>query len=237
MKNLLLTFLLFFSVCSLSAQTAPKKNIDLATVEVKDEAGAVYPTSIVQKLLVTGKYGLRIGQDGKTGLLYEFSEEEINKRLAAMPKPRESTYFRTGKTISSFKEIDMKGIKYNLKEMLGKVVVLNFWFINCPPCREEIPHLNDMVETFKDNKDVVFIAVALDGKYELQEFLKNTPYNYNVIDNGRYIAQQYGINLFPTHVVLDKQGKVVFHTSGYGMGTVSWLKKSIEAGLDDAVPK
>ena len=38
-------------------------------------------------------------------------------------------------------------------------------------------------------------------------------------------------NMDPTHVVLDKEGLVTFHTSGYGNGTVPWLKKSIEAAL------
>lgn len=242
MKTFLLTVICSLSILSVAAQTeqkapAQKRNFDLASVEIKDAAGTVYPTAIVQKLMTTGKYGLRVNQDGKTGLLYELSEEEINKRLAAMPKPTESKFFRTGQSISSFKEKDMNGVKYNLKELVGKVVVLNFWFINCPPCRQEIPHLNEMVESYKDNKDVVFIAVALDEKSELEQFLKTMPYNYNIIDGGRYIAQQYGITLYPTHVILNKQGKVLFHTSGYGMSTVGWLKKSIETGLNETVAK
>ncbi|MDB5209631.1 MAG: TlpA family protein disulfide reductase [Sediminibacterium sp.] len=236
MRTILLTVLLF-CFFSVSAQTAPKTRPDLASIEVKDANGAVYPTVIVQKLMATGKFGVKVAQDGKTGLLYEFSEDEINKMLAAVPKPRESNFFKTGAGISSFKESDMNGNKYNLKELAGKVVVLNFWFINCPPCRQEIPHLNEMVESYKGNNDVVFIAVALDQKYELEEFLKTTPYNYNIIDKGRYIADQYGINLYPTHVVLNKQGKVIFHTSGFGMGTVAWLKKSIESGLNATVAK
>jgi thiol-disulfide isomerase/thioredoxin len=237
MKTLLLALVCNLAILCVTAQSTPKKSVDLASVEVKDAAGAVYPTMIVQKLLATGKYGVRMSQDGKTGLLYEFSEEEINRRLATMPKPRESNFFKTGQTISSFKESDLKGIKHNLKELTGKVVVLNFWFINCPPCRQEIPHLNEIVESYKENKDVVFIAVALDQKYELEQFLKTTPYNYNIIDRGQYVAEKYGINLYPTHVVLDKQGKVLFHTSGFGLGTIAWLKKSIETGLNEAVAK
>lgn len=236
MKTLLLTCVFFLSIAAVTAQTAPKK-LDWESMEVKDASGTVYPAMIAQKLLGTGKYTLRISPDGKKALLVELSEEEINKRMASMPKPMESKFFRTGQAISSFKEKDMNGVKHNLKELAGKVVVLNFWFINCPPCRQEIPHLNDMVESYKDNKDVVFIAVALDEKYELEQFLKTMPYKYNIIDRGRYIAQQYGINLYPTHVILDKQGKVMFHTSGFGMGTVSWLKKSIDAGLNETVAK
>jgi thiol-disulfide isomerase/thioredoxin len=105
--------------------------------------------------------------------------------------------------------------KFNQKDLVGKVVVLNFWFINCPPCRREMPELNELVEHYKAEKDVVFLAVALDMRYAIQEFLKTSPFNYNIIDNGRFIAGKYGINLFPTHVVVDRQGKILFHTSGY----------------------
>ena len=125
----------------------------------------------------------------------------------------------------------MHGTKYQLKQLIGKVVVLNFWFINCPPCRQEIPDLNDMVDSYKDNKDVVFIAIALDQRYDLEQFLKTSPYHYNIIDNGRYIASQYGVTLYPTHVVIDRTGKVLFHTSGLSGGTIPWLKKSIASAL------
>lgn len=236
MRTCLSAFALLLSVIAAAAQTAPKK-LNWDSVEVKDANGTVYPAIIAQKLMATGKYSLRMSPDGKKALLHELTGEEINRRLSSLPKPMESKFFSTGQSISSFKEKDMNGVKYNLKELRGKVVVLNFWFINCPPCRQEIPHLNEMVDAYRDNKDVVFLAVALDERSELEQFLKTMPYHYNIIDGGRYIAQQYGITSYPTHVILDKQGKVIFHTSGFGLNTVSWLKKSIEAGLTETEAK
>ena len=235
MKAFRLVWVTCLIVLSLSGQAQAR--FDMNTMEIKDSSGTLYPTAIVQKLLQTGKYGLKVTKDGKMGLLYELSADEINRRMANTPKPKESTYFKTGSTIASFKESDMAGNKYNLKEMTGKVVVLNFWFINCPPCRQEIPHLNEVVESYKNNKDVVFIAMALDEKYDLEAFLKTSPYQYNIIDKAGYIAQKYGVNLFPTHVVLDKQGKVLFHTSGFGSGTIPWIRKSIEEGLNPTAVK
>jgi thiol-disulfide isomerase/thioredoxin len=191
---------------------------------------------IWQQLLSSGKYNLKIQPDRKTAIIYKMSESEISERLSKMPKPAESKFFRTGKTISSFNERDMTGKRFNLKELAGKVVALNFWFINCGPCRREMPEMNEMVESFKDNKDVVFIGIALDEKYNIEEFLKTNPFLYNIIDNGRYIASQYGVTLYPTHVILDRQGKVLFHTSGFATNTVGWVKRSIESALNDTVP-
>lgn len=224
-------------IFTVSAYAQPTTNqgtyfkIKLEEVVVKDSSGTIYPTELVKQLIATGKYSLRLSQDRTTGILTKLSEEEVNKRLSALPKPRESSFFKTGEKILSFNEKDMKGTRFNLKELKGKMVVLNFWFINCGPCRMEIPKLNELVEAYKNNPDVVFIAVALDDKYDIEEFLKTNPFTYHIIDGGRYLASRYGINTYPTNVVLDKEGKVIFHSSGYGMGTAPWIKKSIEAGL------
>jgi len=239
MKTILI--LLISVICSLqlSAQTLPANGsktpirVKLEDMEVKDSSGIVYPPIIWQKLLASGMYGVRLLPDRKTALISKLSEEEMTERLTKLPKPRESNFFKTGATIASFKESDMNGNKYSLKELTGKVVVLNFWFINCPPCRQEMPELNEMVESFKNNKDVVFIAVALDQKYEIKEFLKTNPFIYNIIYDGLYISQKYNVTSYPTHVVLDKQGKVVFHTSGLALNTVPWVKKSIDAALTE----
>ncbi|MES2004771.1 MAG: TlpA disulfide reductase family protein [Bacteroidota bacterium] len=236
MKTITGCILLCLLALNTIAQTGERKR-RLDEIEVKDSAGMVYPTVVVQKLLMTGKYTIRLNAASQTGLLVKLTEEEINKRNERLPRPGESRFFKTGEKISSFTERDIRGNKYNLKELLGKVVVLNFWFINCPPCRMEMPDLNELVENYKDNKEVVFIAVALDEKYAIQDFLKTNPFQYNIIDNGRYIASKYGITSYPTHVILDRQGKVNFHTSGLATSTVPWIKKSIEAALKETVPQ
>lgn len=232
--KILCSILFLLSTVLLSAQI-PMSNIRVhASSIVKDSSGLVYPYAVWQKLLQSGEYSLRIidlNANPLEFLLVRLSESEKYTRDEIMPKPNESKFFKTGNTISNVKLVTMDGKKYVLKDMKGKVVVLNFWFINCPPCRMEIPHLNNMVESFRERDDIVFLAVALDQSYDLKDFLKEMPFQYDIVDAGSYVASRYGINLFPTHVVIDKEGKVIFHTSGYGMGTVPWLKKAIHEAL------
>ncbi|MBL0883179.1 MAG: TlpA family protein disulfide reductase [Chitinophagaceae bacterium] len=231
--------LLFAFACLLLSAQSPSSKVTLnASSVVKDSSGMIYPFAIWQKLLQTGEYSVRMMDPNANPiefLLFRLNENEKAARDSKAPKPQESRFFRTGNAISSAKLVTMDGKKYVLKDLKGKVVVLNFWFINCPPCRMEIPHLNTMVEFYKDREDVIFLAVALDQSYELKEFLKDMPFQYGIVDGGSYVASQYGINLFPTHVVLDKEGKVAFHTSGYGTGTVPWLKKAINEALQPKV--
>ncbi|RKR85618.1 thiol-disulfide isomerase/thioredoxin [Mucilaginibacter gracilis] len=146
-------------------------------------------------------------------------------------KPNESTQFHPGDIFKPFNEKDIYGEKFDLKKMKGKVLVINFWFIGCPPCRAEIPDLNKLVEHYKDNKDVVFLAVCLDEKYDIKEFIKTTPFNYHIIDDGRFVAEKYGVKLYPTNVVVNKDGKVVFSSVSFQYANPYWLTKTIDEAL------
>ena len=158
-------------------------------------------------------------------------EEAEEQRMASYPKPMESENFTIGQEIESFSTHDMNGKKVKLKDLRGKVVMLNFWFIGCPPCRAEIPELNKLVELYKDNPNVVFVAVALDARYDIRNFLKTTPFNFDIIDDGRSIADIYKIHLYPTSVILDKEGKVEFHTVSFAANSPYWMKKTINEAL------
>jgi len=147
------------------------------------------------------------------------------------PKPAASPYFITGRRISSFHARDLKGNEYQLKDLEGKIVVLNFWFIGCGPCRQEMPGLNKLADEYKDSSNIVFLAIALDPRKEVENFLSGFPFHYNIISDGRYITSMYRIYGYPTHAVLDRTGKVLFHTTGYGAGTVAWVRRMIEEGM------
>ena len=180
---------------------------------------------------MTGYYYLKAenSNDKNTAfLLIRRSEEERKAVFAKSSKPKETKSFVTGEEVKSFTARDIKGKKYKLKDLKEKIVVLNFWFIACPPCRNEILELNKLVENYKDSSNILFLAIALDNRDELREFLKTTPFNYTIISDGEYIAHHYAIAAYPTHVVIDQTGKTYFHTSGAGSITIHWLKKSIE---------
>ncbi len=217
------------------AQEQPRRiMLDEKTV-VKDAEGKSYSVMEWQQLLYKG-YALKIvnATPPYEFLIYKMTEEEIERQMAAMPKPAETNLFTTGSEVLNLKATDMNGVKYDLKDLAGKVVVVNFWFINCGPCRMEIPELNQTVEKFKDNKNVVFLAVGLDPVQDVKSFLKTIPFNYNIIPDGQWIANMYKVRAYPTHLILDQQGKVAFHTAGYGQNTVYWINKSIKEALAKA---
>ena len=227
MRKLLLTAVVIL-ICFCTANAQKKQPLTESSI-VKDTLGTVVPYSLWSSLLMTGRYNIKTDQKDNTAfILYRLSDEEYEKALGTMPKPKESNFFKTGSKFAHFKTTDINGNKINTKSLAGKIIVLNFWFINCPPCRMEMPELKKLSDTYKSDSSIVFFAIALDKKFELEQFLNGSGFGYTIIDNGRSITDQFSITSYPPNVIIDQNGKVYFHTSGLSTGTVHWLKKSIE---------
>ena len=83
------------------------------------------------------------------------------------------------------------------------MVVLNFWFTNCPPCRKEIPELARWHEA---NPDVPLLGIHVDPRMPpgaVTQSAKRLGVNYPVLDDRTVkITRDYGIDTFPTTLVL-----------------------------------
>lgn len=159
------------------------------------------------------------------------SKEEIEARAEAMKRSMSADKTLKGQQAPAFSLKDIKGNSYNLSQLKGKVVVLNFWFINCKPCQQEIPDLNEMVNEYK-GKEVIFLGIALDEKKDLEIFLKKSPFNYQIIPDGESVAESYHVVSYPAHFVIDKKGKVVYTSTGLSALTVPALKTAIEKSIN-----
>ena len=130
-----------------------------------------------------------------------------------------------------FDVTDIKGKKYKLSELKGKVVALNFWFVECKPCIMEMPELNELVEEFK-GKEVVFLAIAINNQKQLKKFLKTTDFKYKVISSGQSVSDSYGIKGFPTNVIIDQNGLIQYASTGIGPNNKVNLQKEINKLLN-----
>jgi len=236
MKKLFLLALLiaaFNGAANAQTTTVKRRQLGPNTI-VADSGGMHYPYAVWQKLVASGNYTLRAidpRNDSTAYLIVRISEKEKTAMESRMPRPTESKFFTDGEKIELFNTKDINGNKLKLKDMARKVIVLNFWFIGCPPCRMEIPELNKLALEYANNPNVIFVAVCLDQDYQIFDFTKINPFSYHIIDRGQYYADMYKITLYPTNVVLDKEGKVRFHASGYTTGTPYWIKKTIDEAL------
>lgn len=111
---------------------------------------------------------------------------------------------------------DQYGIVHSLENYKGKVIFLNFWATWCPPCKKEMPDIEDIYKEYGENKkDVVILGVNSEKENEVKKFLKDKGYTFpTLIDENSEVMRKYFIQAFPTSFVIDKEGNVY----GYVMG-------------------
>jgi len=135
-----------------------------------------------------------------------------------------------GKEAIAFTGKDINGNEVDLASLQGKIIVMNFWFVECKPCVMEMPELNELVEHYKE-EDIVFIGFATNKKAQIKSFIKKNPFDYQIIPSSGPICQSYGVNSFPTHIIIGKDSKIAFVTSGLGPTTISDIEQTIESLL------
>jgi len=114
-----------------------------------------------------------------------------------------------------FQKSSLDGTLINLSDYLGQVVVLNFWFTACPPCKREIPELNRLVSQYKD-QGVQFLAITYDQEELVRPFLEQYPFDFTILPNAHDVIKDFEIIVYPTTIVLDKNGKIVNMIMGGG---------------------
>jgi thiol-disulfide isomerase/thioredoxin len=122
-----------------------------------------------------------------------------------------------GQKIPSFKATTLQSVEINTEQLLGKVIVLKIWATWCGPCIAEINQLNQLVEKYQDNKQVVFIAITDEETNKIRLFLNRNPFLYQQIASAKDIKllfQPMPYKEIPKHIVVDKQGMVVFDKAG-----------------------
>lgn len=108
------------------------------------------------------------------------------------------------------------GSKFPLAPEKGKVLVVNFWATWCGPCRALEPLFDRIALGFHGDGDVLFLAADCDEDESLvPAYIKEMkPQASVVFADG--LDRLLGVNSFPTVVVLDRAGKIVYRAEGFG---------------------
>jgi len=117
-----------------------------------------------------------------------------------------------------------------VKDLEGKVVLLDFWATYCPPCIEEIPHLMDLQAKYGSELQVVGLHVGGDeDKPKVPAFVENMKITYPLAyPEDALTALVFGQqSAIPQTAVFDRSGKLVKKITGFDAG--------IKAELDQAV--
>lgn len=124
---------------------------------------------------------------------------------------------RNNKMAADFKLKTTDGKDISLKDLKGKVIILDIWDTWCPPCRMEIPHFIDLYSKY-NQKGVVILGVAIgrEGGDAVKSFIRKNKINYLGAFASDKFLEDYGpITGIPTTFVIDRKGKIVRTYVGY----------------------
>ena len=117
-----------------------------------------------------------------------------------------------GEAAPDFELTTLAGEQMRLSDYRGKAVILNFWATWCPPCRAEMPHMQDFYENQQDN-DVEVVAVNLTtedrGLPEIESFVEEYALSFPIpMDVDGEVGALYQAFSIPTSYVIDREGIV-----------------------------
>ena len=123
---------------------------------------------------------------------------------------------------------DLQGQKWTTASLKGKAVVVNFWATWCAPCKEELPSLQTLHEISGGNPVVMGINVR-EPASRVTRYMKSTGLDFPVVlDAQGTLAQQWGVTVFPTTVLIGVDGKAQWRVRGdvdwSGREAETWLK-------------
>lgn len=118
---------------------------------------------------------------------------------------------------------DQFGNTHSLEDYKGKTIFLNFWATWCPPCKAEMPEIQQLYDSYSREGEDALIVLGVAGPEmgkegtveDITAFLEENDYTYPVLmDTDGSLFYGYGISAFPTTFMIDRDGNVFGYISG-----------------------
>ena len=132
---------------------------------------------------------------------------------------------------ANFTLTDLQGKSWTLKDLKGKVVLVNFWATWCPPCRKEMPDLDALCNRYKDQGFVILAISEDDETQKVAPYIAEHKISYPILlDPGQKVNNLFQVEGIPKSFVYDRDGKLV--SQSIDMRTQrQFLEMLAEAGL------
>lgn len=143
-----------------------------------------------------------------------------------------TTLIHAGDVAPDFTVEMLDGSSVTLSKLQGKPTLLIFWATWCPPCREELSHLQEgVIDVFGDKINV--LPISRGEKREVVEgFLDKMGYTFAVgLDGDQSIYRKYATNYIPRCWVIDSKGEVVYAGVGYDEAIAAEVNEALNKAI------
>ena len=125
---------------------------------------------------------------------------------------------------------DRQDAEVRLSDFEGEVVLLNFWATWCPPCRQEMPLLDELHARYQ-SLGFSLLGVNVEQDRALADrFLADVPVGFPILfDPEEQVSELYGVPAMPTTVLIDRTGTVRFIHHGYRPGDEEAVQNAVRS--------
>ncbi len=135
----------------------------------------------------------------------------------------------SGRQMFTLKNLDGEDVSLEALLKRNKAVLLNFWATWCPPCREEIPDLIKLQETYQGRSFTILGVDVGESGAKVSGFVKKIGINYPVVlDSDNRVTEIYRVVGIPTSLLIDSDGKILGVYHGFTGPLVEDVKKAVE---------
>jgi peroxiredoxin len=114
-----------------------------------------------------------------------------------------------GITAPDFTLLDRKGNTWTLSELKGQVVFVNFWATWCPPCKEEMPSMQNLYSMLPQDKFKMLAILQNDKPESADSFAENLGITLPILyDTSNSVGPKYGLTGLPETFIIDKDGRL-----------------------------
>lgn len=132
-----------------------------------------------------------------------------------------------------FQLVDLTGDTKSLNDYRGQYVLLNFWATWCPPCRAEMPAMEQLYQHYRD-RGLVVVAISSDAEGDsiVRPFIDKLGTTFPVLlDTDGRVSASYGARSLPISFLLDLDGQVI----GAAEGAREWFSDAAISSLDEII--
>jgi peroxiredoxin len=129
---------------------------------------------------------------------------------------------------------DVDGKLHRLADYRGKVVLLNFWATWCAPCREEMPSMQSLRESFEGRPFAVLAVNVGEGERAARDFGEKMALRFPILlDRDMTATRAWSARVLPASYVIGPDGKVAYSY----LGAIDWSSPQVKTALERLMPR
>ena len=181
--------------------------LDDPNIVFKDKNGKILGPDSVKVLVSKGPFSMQqteLENGKKAVIIIPMSNKDLTEKESI------ENIWKKKWVNTQFPEFQLKNLQGELisnSDLRDKYVIVNFWFIGCKPCIQEIPELNKLVEKYNGDS-VLFLAPSFDDMNSLTNFSKKRTFKYTILTGAKNLANEMDVLSYPTHLIIDQKGVI-----------------------------